>query len=113
MVKVSHADMTTRKTLALTIWTLPYWLSAKEFAYNARDMGSIPGSGRSLGEGNGNPLQYSCLENPMERGVWQDTVHGVTRVGHNLATKLPSPPLTAKCCLCFLTRCLGLSQLFF
>ena len=43
MVKVSHADMTTRKIIALTIWTLPYWLSAKEFAYNARDMGSIPG----------------------------------------------------------------------
>ena len=40
-----------------------------------------------LEEGNGNPLQYSCLENPMDRGVWQATVHGVPRVGHNLATK--------------------------
>jgi len=39
----------------------------------------IPGSGRSPGEGNGNPLQYSCLENPMDRGAWQDTVHGVAK----------------------------------
>ena len=48
---------------------------------NARDLreaGLIPGSGRSPGEGLGNPLQYSCLENPMDRGAWQDTVHGVT-----------------------------------
>ena len=42
----------------------------KASAYNAGDLGSIPGSGRSSGEGNGNPLQYSCLENPMDRGVW-------------------------------------------
>ena len=39
-------------------------------AYNVRDLGSVPGSGRSPGEGNGNPLQYSCLENPMDRGAW-------------------------------------------
>ena len=44
---------------------------------NARDEGLIPGLGRSLGEGNGNPLQYSCLENSMDRGVWQSIVHGV------------------------------------
>ena len=43
---------------------------------NAGDVGSIPGSGRSLGERHGNPLQYSCLENPMDRGAWQATVHG-------------------------------------
>ena len=41
------------------------------------DKGSIPGSGRSPGEGNGNPLQYSCLENPIDRGAWQATAHGV------------------------------------
>ena len=46
---------------------------------NERDVGSVPGSGRSSGEGNSNPFQYSCLENPMERGVWQPTVHGVTK----------------------------------
>ena len=44
---------------------------------DARDMGSIPGSGRSPGAGHGNPLQYSCLENPMDRGAWWATVHGV------------------------------------
>ena len=66
----------------------------KESACNAGDPGSIPGSGRNPGEGNGNPLRYSCLENPMNRGAWQATVHGVARVGHNLATK-PPPPLGA------------------
>ena len=50
----------------------------KESACNAGDLGLIPGSGRSPGERNGNPLQYSCLENPMDRGAWQATVHGVT-----------------------------------
>ena len=48
-------------------------------ARDVRDMGLIPGSGRSPGEGNGNPLQYSCLENPMDRGAWQAIVLGVTR----------------------------------
>ena len=61
----------------------------KVSAYNVGDPGSIPGSRRSPGEGNGNPLQYSCLENPMNRGAWQATVHGVARVGHDLATKPP------------------------
>ena len=51
----------------------------KEPACNAGDPDLIPGSGRSLGEGNGNPLQYSCLENPMDRIAWQATVHGVTK----------------------------------
>ena len=49
------------------------------------DVGSIPGSGRSPGEGSGNPLPCSCLENPMDRGAWWATVHGVTGVGHDLA----------------------------
>ena len=48
-------------------------------AGDARDMGSIPGSGRSPGEEHDNLLQYSCLENPMDRGTWRATVHGVTR----------------------------------
>ena len=56
---------------------------------NAGDAGSILGLGRSPGEGNGNLLQYSCLENPMDRGAWQATVHGVARVGHDLVTKPP------------------------
>ena len=48
-------------------------------AGDAGDMGSIPGLGRSSGEGNGNPLQYSCLENSMDRGAWQATVHGAAK----------------------------------
>ena len=65
----------------------------KESACNAGDPGLIPGSERSPGEGNGNPLQYSCLENPMDWGAWQATVHGVTGVGHDLVTK---PPTTTR-----------------
>ena len=61
----------------------------KESACNAGEPGSIPGLGRSPGEGNGNPLQYSCLDNPKDRGDWQATVHGVARVRHDLVTKLP------------------------
>ena len=69
------------------IWGFPGGSEVKESACNAEDLGSIPGSWRSPGEGNGNPLQYSCLENPMDRGIWQATVNGVARIGYNLATK--------------------------
>ena len=58
---------------------LPRWLSCKESSFSAGDVGSIPGLGRFPGEGNGNPLQYSCLENPMDEGVLQVTVHGVAK----------------------------------
>ena len=57
----------------------PAGSEVKASACNAGDLGSIPGSGRSPGEGNGNPLQYSCLENPMDGGAWWATVHGVTK----------------------------------
>ena len=72
--------------------SVPRWMGfpcssvGKESACNAGDLDSFPGLGRSPGEGNGNPLQYSCLENPMvrgasqDRGAWQATVHGVARV---------------------------------
>ena len=60
---------------------------SKESACNAKDLGLISGLGRSPGEGNGNPLHYSCLENSMDREAWQATVHGVARVRHDLATK--------------------------
>ena len=56
----------------------PLWFSSKEFTCNAGDTVLIPGSGRSPGEGNDNPLQYSCLGNPMDREAWQAVVHGVT-----------------------------------
>ena len=79
----------------IIIWWL--WLGIKGFppgaevkasAYNVGDLGSIPGLGRSLGEGNGNPLQYSCLENPMDRGACWATVRRMQRVGHDWATSL-------------------------
>ena len=57
----------------------PRWLMGKESDCNAGDVGSIPGSGRFPGEGNGNPFQYSCLENPMDRGAWWATIHEVTK----------------------------------
>ena len=62
-----------------TFGGLPYSSDGKESACSAGDLGSIPGSGRSRVEGNGNPLGYSCLENPMDRGAWWATVHGVTK----------------------------------
>ena len=52
-------------------------------ARDTRDMGSVSGSGRTSGGGHGNPLQYSCLENPMDRGAWRATVHRVERVRHD------------------------------
>ena len=52
---------------------------SKESACNVEDLSSIPGSERSPGEGNGNPLQYFCLENPRDRGAWQATVHGAAK----------------------------------
>ena len=87
IVQLSHPYMTTGKTIALTRRTFvgkvmsllfnmlsrldfPGGSDGKASAYNAGDLGSIPGSGRSPGEGNGNPLQYSCLENPMDRRAW-------------------------------------------
>ena len=57
-------------------------------AGKARDSGSIPGTGRSPGEGNGNPLQYSCLENSMDRGAWWATVHGIAKSWTQLSTML-------------------------
>ena len=92
----------------------PHSSVGKESACNAGDPGLIPGLGTSYGEGNVNPPQYSCLENPMDRGAWQATVHGFARVGHDLATKPPPlifsffvyswPPNTALQDLSSLTR---------
>ena len=65
----------------------------KNLPASAGDTGLIAGSGRFPGGVHGNPVQYSCLENPMDREAWWSTIHGVTRVGHDLATKQPSPIL--------------------
>ena len=83
------------------MWSLPsrgfpHSSVGKESTCNAGDLGSMPGLGRSPGEGNGNPFQYPCLENPMDRGAWWATVHRVARVGHDLATK-PPPPRSILC----------------
>ena len=72
---------------------LPWLLSSKESACNARNVDLIPGWEKCPGERNGNPLQCSCLGNPLDRGAWSAIVHGVTRVGQNLVTKLPPPPV--------------------
>ena len=76
--------MTTQNTncvdsMITTTLGFPGGSEVKASACNAGDLGSIPGSGRSPGEGNGNPLQYSCLENPMDGGAWWATVHGVAK----------------------------------
>ena len=67
---------------ALAVCSLPLVLrggsGGKVSAYNAGNLGLIPGSGRTTGEGNGNPLQYSCLGNPMDKEAWWATVHAVT-----------------------------------
>ena len=95
-------------------WTtgLPWWLSVKnlplmqETIYSAGDLGSIPGLGRSSGEGNGNPLRNSCLGNLTDRGGWQATVHEAARVGHDWATKPPPKP-SQKCPVWFKQRIIG------
>ena len=72
-----------------------------ESACNVGDPSLILRSGRSPGEGNGNPLQDSCLENPMDKGTWQATVHGFTRVRHNLVAKPTIVPCVCVCvCVC-------------
>jgi len=74
MIKVTY------KIYNFTIYMgFPGGSEAKASACNVGDLGSIPGSGRSPGEGNGTPLQYSCLKNPMDRGAWWATVHGVAK----------------------------------
>ena len=69
----------------------PSGSDGKESTCNSGDLGSIPGLGRSPGGGHGNQLQYFCLENPMDRGAWWATVHGIARVRYDLATKPPPP----------------------
>ena len=65
-------------------YDFPGGSDAKASVYNVRDLGSTPGLGRFPGEGNGNPLQYSCLENPIDGGAWCRLLYmGSQRVGHN------------------------------
>ena len=90
---------------ATSLMGFPGGSVGKESPCNAGDVGLIPGSGRSPGEGHGNPLQYSCLENSMDRGAWRATVHGVskswTRVKETnaLLSLQPGPTLGCVCLL--------------
>ena len=72
-------DFREKRNIARHDKHIPGGSDSKASAYNVRDPGSIPGSGRSPGEGNGNPLQYYCLENPMDGRAWLATVHGVAK----------------------------------
>ena len=74
------------RLLAVTLG-FPGGSDSKESACNAGDLGLIPGSGRSPGEGNGYPLRYSCLENSVDRGAWWATVHRGAKIGHDWVTK--------------------------
>ena len=75
-----HITLYPSRYKSLCQWRgFPGGSDVKASACNAGDLGSVPGSGRSPGEGNGNPLQYSCLENPMDGGAWWATVHGVAK----------------------------------
>ena len=74
------------RTLCSLFWGFAGGSDDKESAYNTGDTGLIPGSGRSPREGNGNPLQYSFLDNTMDRGAWQATIYGVTKSRHNWGT---------------------------
>ena len=77
-----HTAVFTEKNFNCFGYGIPWWLSSKESICNAGDTGdssSIPGLGRSPGGGHGNPLQYSCLENPIDRAAKQAPVHGVTK----------------------------------
>ena len=93
----------------------PSGSDGKESACSAGDPGSIPGSRRSPGEGNGNPLQYSCLKNPMDGGVWQATVHEVAKSQTQLSDFIcfllvkkqsPASKTVWKWCLCYINQIL-------
>ena len=77
--------MTTGKTIALTILGFPDGSDGKVSAHNEGELGLIPGLGRSPGEGNSNPLQYSCLENSMDGGAWWATVCGFAKSRRRLS----------------------------
>ena len=83
----------------MSVFLIFHRSDGKESTCSARDLGLIPALGESPREGNGNPLQYSCLENPMDRGAWQATVHGVTKswtrlklLGMHTGSVIPSVP---------------------
>ena len=91
--RVRHDWSDLAAAAASALWGFPGGSMVKNPPANAGDMGSIPWSGRSPGGGNNNPLQYSCLENPMDKGAWQATVHGVTQSRTQLSVQLMTLPV--------------------
>ena len=95
---------------------LPWWLRWLRICLNAGDLNSIPGLGRSSGEGNGHPLQYSCLENSMERQAWWAAVHGITKswtqqwLQHSLALYLLWVPVISNLWCCCYKKKIWLTQ---
>ena len=77
--ELGNLQSMSRKELDRTEHSFPAGSVNEEFACNSGDPGLIPGSGRSVAGGNGNPLQYSCLENSVDRGAWWATVHGIAK----------------------------------
>ena len=86
----------TKQPCGILDFDFPSGSDGKESACNAGDPGLIPGLGRSPGEGKGYPLQYSCLGNPMDRGAWRATVHGVARSRTQLSTHMHAPMHTSE-----------------
>ena len=87
-ITLVFTDNTDTEKLSLNVFTiasLPRWLNGKESVCSRGDAGSIPGPRRPPGEWNGNPLQYSCLEYPMDRGAWRAVVHGVAKIWTRLS----------------------------
>ena len=102
----THTNIFTAHILLLLFFSnFPHGSDGKASVYNAGDPGSIPGSGRSAGERNGNPLQYYCLENPMNREAWQATVHGAAKS----QTRLSDVPVPT----CFVIHSQSISLQFF
>ena len=92
---VGGRDLIPCRETGWMLLSFPGGSDSKESTCNAGDLGSIPGSGRCPGEGSGYPLQYSCLENPMDRGSWQSTVHGIIKSG---TTEWLNPSLSLTMC---------------
>ena len=102
-IEILHLKSTSSKFHLLNCYSyklsmeLSWWLRHKESARKSGGTGLIPGLGRSPGEGNSNPLQYSCLEHPMDRGVWRAIVHGVTKSRTRLSSKHAGTQVLQQC----------------
>ena len=107
-VSLKQVFIFTIEVFCATLWASLGALVVKNRPANAgdrRDSGSIPGSGRFPGGGHGNPLQYSCLENPLDRGAWRATVHGVAQSGTPPKRLRTHAHGALNCCMCFPKSC--------